>query len=101
MRVLITASTFPRYQGDTEPEFILQLASSLARHHDVTVLVPHIREAAVQEKIENVRVIRFRYAPAQLETLAYEGGMMTRLRAAKWRWLLVPFFVLACFPFRS
>lgn len=94
MRVLITASTFPRYQGDTEPEFILQLASSLALHHDVTVLVPHTRGAAAQEQIDKVRVIRFRYAPAQLETLAYEGGMMTRLRAAKWRWLLVPFFVL-------
>ncbi len=94
MRILVTASTFPRFSGDTEPEFILQLAEELSHHHRVTVLVPHTGGAATHEWMGQVEVVRFRYAPLRLQSLAYEGGMMTKLRAARWRWLLVPLFVL-------
>lgn len=92
--VLMTASTLPRWDGDTEPRFILELAEALADDFDVTVLAPHCAGAARKEHMGRVKVVRFRYAPARWEQLAYEGGMLHKLRAQPWRWLLVPAFLL-------
>lgn len=39
-------------------------------------------------------VRRFRYAPEALESLAYEGGILEKLRRGRWRWMLVPLFLL-------
>lgn len=41
LRVLVIASTFPRWQGDTEPPFVYNLAAGLTEKFDVTVLAPH------------------------------------------------------------
>ena len=38
-KLLITASTFPRYKGDSEPRFVLDLAVALLPYFDITVLV--------------------------------------------------------------
>ncbi len=60
------------------------------------VIAPHCRGAAVEERLhENLTVRRFRYAPERLESLAYEGGILERLRQRRWRFLLVPFFIMA------
>jgi len=94
-KILLTASTFPRWAGDTEPEFILQLATALSQHYQVTVLAPHCAGAARQETIGPVTVRRYRYAPTPLQSLAYGGGIMANLRARPWRWLLVPSLLLS------
>ena len=39
-KLLVTASTFPRWEGDTEPRFVLDLSSHMTDEFDVTVLVP-------------------------------------------------------------
>ena len=93
-RVLMTASTLPRWPGDVEPGFILQLAQALASEFDLTILAPHCPGARRLEKLEGVSVQRFRYAPAAWENLAYQGGMLHKLREKPLRWLLVPLFIL-------
>lgn len=96
MRILVLTSTFPRWAGDREPPFVFELCRRLAESHDVLVLAPHCRGAAREERLDaRLRVRRFRYAPERLETLAYEGGILEKLRRARWRWLLVPLFFLA------
>jgi glycosyltransferase involved in cell wall biosynthesis len=94
-KILLTASTFPRWDSDTEPEFILQLATALSKYYQVTVLAPHCAGAARQETIGPVTVRRYRYAPTALQSLAYGGGIMANLRARPWRWLLVPGLLLS------
>ncbi|MGE5639962.1 MAG: glycosyltransferase, partial [Clostridia bacterium] len=95
MRILVLTSTFPRWRDDREPPFVFELCRRLAAVHEVCVLAPHCRGAAVREEFApGVHVRRFRYAPASLETLAYEGGMLESVRRAPWRYLLLPFFLL-------
>ena len=48
-RLLITASTFPRWEGDTEPRFILDYAKSMQKYYDVTVLAPSAPKAKEKE----------------------------------------------------
>ena len=58
IKVLITASTFPRYLNDTEPRFVFDLAKALLEYCDVTVLVPMDILAHEYEVMEGVKVIR-------------------------------------------
>jgi glycosyltransferase involved in cell wall biosynthesis len=71
------------------------LAQRLLGDFDVWVLAPHAPGAAANEELDGLRVARFRYAPAALETLAYGGGILANLRQHRWRWSLVPPFLLA------
>ena len=75
---------------------MFELCRRLAAAHEVLVLAPHCPGAAREERLgERLTVRRFRYAPGRLESLAYDGGILEKLRRAPWRHLLVPFFVLA------
>jgi glycosyltransferase involved in cell wall biosynthesis len=95
-RILIAASTFPRYAGDSEPRFILDFARSLAPLCDVTVLAPSAPDAAERETLEGVDVIRYRYFPIRcLETLCYPGAIVSRIKQNPLRALLVPFLLAA------
>lgn len=93
-RLLVLASTYPRWQGDPEPGFVHELSRRLARRFEVIVLCPHARGAATRETMDGVRVLRYRYAPASFETLVNDGGILTNLRLRPWTWLLVPGFIL-------
>ncbi len=98
-RLLVLASTFPRWDGDTEPRFVESLSYELAEHFDVSVLVPHCRGAAERETTQrgdrSLNVHRFRYCFDALETLAYDGGMLSRVRSNPLRLLLLPLFLVA------
>lgn len=91
-KILITASTFPRYKGDSEPRFVLDLAIALLPYFDVTVLVPACPESVEHEILEGVKVVRYHYFPVhKWETLCYPGAIVPRIKERKLRLLLVPF----------
>lgn len=96
LKVLITASTFPRFAHDTEPRFILDLAEALQKYCDVTVLVPSAPDALSREVLNGVKVIRYRYFPVKkLETLCYPGAIVPRVKQKKARALLIPFLFIS------
>lgn len=90
--LLVTTSTFPRWQGDSEPRFVYDLSRRLTPYVTVVVLAPHARGAARYECWEGMHIHRYRYAPASLETLAYEGGITANLKQHRWKALLLPLF---------
>ena len=95
-KMLITASTFPRWKGDTEPRFILDYASAMTEYYEVTVLAPAAPEAAVNEILEGVKIVRYHYFPIyKWETLCYPGAIIPRIKEKKIRVLLVPFLLLS------
>ena len=79
-RVLVIATTFPRWNGDSEPRFILDFAKSLLPYADVTVLVPSSPGARDKEVMEGVKVERFHYFPVhEKETLTAPGATTCQL----------------------
>lgn len=95
-KVLVTASTFPRWENDTEPRFILDLCQALTDYYDITVLVPYAIGSKSNEIIGKVKVIRYHYFPFhRFETLCYPGAIIPRIREKKIRMLLVPFLICA------
>ena len=81
LRVLFLTHAFPRYAGDAAGSFILRLARALRQIGiDASVLAPHARDLPTRDSIDGIDVIRFRYAPPSLETLAYTGTMAEQVR---------------------
>ncbi len=94
-KLLITASTFPRWDEDTEPRFILDYAQAMTEYYDVTVLAPAAPGAKEYEKLGDVNVIRYHYFPIhKWETLCYPGAIIPRIKESKIRIFLVPFLLI-------
>lgn len=97
-RLLVTASTFPRWEGDTEPRFVLDLCQALTEKYEVTALVPAAPGAMGKEMLGDVRVVRYHYFPIhKWETLCYPGAIVPRIKEKKIRILLVPFMIMALY----
>ena len=94
-RILVLASTYPRWPDDTLPPFVHELARRLTGEFEVHVLAPHAAGCKTREELDGVEVHRFRYLPTRFETLAYSSGMLQGLRRRPWRLLALPFFLLA------
>jgi glycosyltransferase involved in cell wall biosynthesis len=94
-RLLVLASTYPRWIGDPEPGFVHELTRRLTCEFDVMVLSPHAQSAAAAETIDGVRIRRYRYAPKSLETLVQDGGIVANLKRSPWKWMLLPGFLIS------
>lgn len=95
LKVLVTASTFPRWEHDTAPRFILDLCKSLTTQGDVTclVLVPHSHGAQTTDVIEGIRIKRYRYiVPSALELIS-GLGIVAKLKKHPVLIGLVPLFL--------
>jgi glycosyltransferase involved in cell wall biosynthesis len=97
MKVLIIATTFPRWKGDAQAPFVLDLAKELrAIGNEVIVLAPHHSGALKQESMEKIDVRRFVYFfPASLQRLSYGAGMLPNFKKSLLAKLQVPFFLVA------
>lgn len=97
MRILVLASTYPRFRNDHEPIFVQNLCQELTQEFEVDVLVPHAPNIPRRERQDGVNIYRYRYAPQSMEQLAYDGGILMNLKRKKWTGLLVPLFMLSQF----
>lgn len=95
LKVVMLATSYPRWEGDFAGHFVASLAEELASAgHDVTVIAPHERGSAAYEQVRGVSIRRFRYGPEVLERLAYGDGIVPNLRRNPLRAVAVPGFVL-------
>jgi glycosyltransferase involved in cell wall biosynthesis len=92
--LLVLASTYPRWANDPEPGFVHQLCRRLGGRFEVFALVPDAPGADPDGLFEGVHVVRYRYAPRRLQTLVNNGGIAANLKLHRWKWLLLPGFVL-------
>ena len=100
LKVLILATTFPRWEGDREPAFVFELSRQLAKNVSLWVLVPGAPGAKPYEEIDGVRIIRFPYFfPQSIQTLCYDGGILPKLKSNWLARLQLPFFLATQFLF--
>ena len=94
-KILVTTSTFPRWSTDNEPRFVYDLCLKLKNNFDIIVLAPHHEKSLKHEICNDIEVYRYQYFLKKYQTLTYEGGVLTRLKQKKVRFLLIPFFFIA------
>lgn len=95
--LLVLTSTYPRWDGDTEPPFVHLLCKELTSKYRVIVLAPHYPDARCHEVMDGVTVYRFRYFFPFAEHLAYDGGIIQNLKNNRFRVLLIPAFMFSQF----
>ena len=96
-KLLVLTTTYPRWRGDTEPAFVHYLSRDLQDAFEVHVLAPHTLNAKIMEMLDGVHVHRFRYLPVTWQRLAYEGGIVPRLKQNKWLVPQIPFLFFFMF----
>lgn len=95
LRVLVLATTYPRWENDSTPHFVFDLNRKLAPKVETWVLVPHFSGAKYSEEIDGVRIIRFPYFfPTQFQRLCYEGGILPNLKSSWLARFQLPFFLI-------
>ena len=83
MRALFLTHNYPRFDGDPVGSFVHRLAVSLAGQGiDVRVIAPAAADVPAEDTFDGIHVTRFRYAPRDMETLAYTGTMGAQVRGS-------------------
>jgi len=96
-KVLVLATTFPRWKNDTEPGFVYELSKLLSKNHSIVVLAPHHYKAKKYEKVGNITVYRFPYFFEHYQRLCYDGGIHENIKKSFLAKLQV--FILPVFEF--
>ncbi len=94
-KLLVFASTFPRWKNDTIPPFVYELSKRLTSDFEVHVLAPHFPGSKKYEVMDKMKVHRFRYFFKRYERLAGEGGILPTLKKNKLYFAVIPFFLAA------
>jgi glycosyltransferase involved in cell wall biosynthesis len=97
MKILMTTSTFPRWDGDSQAPFILLLAKHLVSlGHEIDLLAPHAHGAEHFEVIDGVSVHRYGYFwPEEFQHLCYGAGIVPNIKKSWLARFQVPFFLCA------
>lgn len=99
-KILVLASTFPRWKNDTTPPFIFELEKRLTKDFDIHILAPHHKNAKKYEELEGLKIYRFQYFwPSKFQRLCYEGGILPNIKRNKF--LMVQGFTLVFFELVS
>lgn len=94
---LVLASTFPRWKGDTTPEFVYELSKRLlSKGRSIVVLAPHASNAKKHELFGGLYVYRFQYFfPLNIQKVAYGAGIIPNVKGSILALLQIPFFLLS------
>jgi len=80
-RILVLASTFPRWKNDSTPPFVFELEKGLTKDFEIHILAPHCQGAKKEELMDGLHIHRFQYFwPAKLQKLCYDGGILPNLK---------------------
>ena len=96
MRILMLASSYPKFPGDVTAPFIESIAHGVAgRGHVVDVLLPHHPELR-RPASDPVRVFSYRYAPREEWSVwGYAQSMHSDVSIRRGVYLLAPLVALA------
>ncbi len=97
MRILMLASSFPKWPGETTAPFIEEIAAGVAaRGHAVTLLLPYHPELRRDAEVRGVRLRCFHYAPhPTLNIWGYAQSLLSDTQIKRRTLLVTPFAVTA------
>src|SRR3989338_9923643 len=97
-KILVMASTFPRWKNDTTPRFVYDLSERLASRCRIIVLAPHHSKAKKKEIMGKLDVRRFSYfKPEIMQRLCYEGGIIPNMKKSFLARIQLPLLIISEF----
>ena len=97
-KILVMASTFPRYFDDSTPRFVFDLSKRLNVKFDSVVLAPHAPGILKKENMDGLDVRRFAYfKPESMQKLCYGGGIIPNMKASFLAKIQMPLLIISEF----
>jgi len=94
--ILVITSTYPRHDADYAVPWMREIHRQLKEQgHTVTVLAPSYM-GLKSHQLDGIEVVRFRYAPAPIESLTHEEGATYKVRKAYMQLLAIPYILVGC-----
>ena len=94
LKIAVLGSTYARSHADAQVPWLRESVNRLAAlGHHVTVIAPSF-EGLRDHFIDDVEVLRFRYAPRRWEHLTHDEGAPNKLRNPLYQLLAVPYIAL-------
>ena len=85
LKVAVMGSTYARYAEDSQVPWLRESVNRLAAlGHEMTVAVPSF-QGLRSHRIDDIEVLRFRYAPRPIEKLTHDEGAPNKLRNPLWQ----------------
>lgn len=95
-KILVTTTTFPRWDNDTTARFVFDLSDRLASRYKIIVLAPHHKGALKKQKMSNLEVRRFAYfKPEKLQKLCYGGGIIPNMKSSFLAKIQMPLLIIS------
>ena len=94
-KLLVTTSTFPKWENDTVPPFIHDLSKHLTKNYEVYVLAPYSHGASLYEERDGMYIYRYKYFPGK--TLITDKAKLPFLKKHPHYFVQVPFFFIKQF----
>jgi glycosyltransferase involved in cell wall biosynthesis len=96
MKILVITSTYPRHAEDYAVPWMRETHKRMKeKGHEVTVLAPAFKGLA-SHQLNDIEVVRFRYAPKSMETLTHEEGASYKIRKSSRQILAIPYVIVGC-----
>ena len=90
LKLLVLASTYPRWANDHEPGFVHELSRRLTNQFNIRISTPHQRGALHLDLRNGVEIWRYRNSPHRLRIVIYDGGETVNIRRRLLNWLFLP-----------
>ena len=99
MDVTFLTTSFPRFRGDFSGNFVCRYAEHLSRLGcRIRVIAPHDNRVVAEDETCGYSIQHFKYFfPTKYQSLAYQGGFVSRIRNNGLRSLQLPFFLSSFF----
>lgn len=95
-KILVITSTYPRHDADYAVPWMREIHSQLKNQgNEITVLAPSYK-GLKSHRLDEIEVVRYRYAPASIERLTHEEGATYKVRVAYMQLLAVPYIIFGC-----
>lgn len=93
-KILVLSSSYPQKAGDSNGNFIHELNCKLSAYYDIYVISPWEKGLSKNEKINNITIYRHKQFPLINIKLAYGIGIYEKIKANKFNYFVIPFFLL-------
>lgn len=98
LRILVLATTFPRWKDDSTPKFVYDLSKEIQRDgNEIIVLSPHHPDSKRREEMSGMRVYRYPYFYPKKYQKLREGSTVEKVRQSHLAKLQLPLMVISLF----
>lgn len=96
-KVLVLTSSYPKFKGDINGNFVYELAKRLKNDFDIHVLAPAFKNSLLYEEDDGIKIHRHKQFPVNGVELAYGTDILAKIKKNKLFILVVPFYLLMQF----